>query len=173
MHEPIYFYTPDGPFGDFSNFARYGVWWTTAEHFFQAQKFHDLAWREKIRRASSPRMAADLGRTRTLPLRPDWDTGRVAVMRRVVFAKFRTHAAVRDLLLSTGLWWKARRAMPSGAVGRTGPARTGWGGCWKRCATCCRQAGCRRTNHRLDTPRLIPDKRASRRGAKSCRVFNS
>jgi N-glycosidase YbiA len=108
MHEPIYFYTPDGPFGDFSNFARYGValdglWWPTAEHFFQAQKFHDTEYREKIRRASSPRMAADLGRTRTLPLRPDWDTGRVAVMRRVVLAKFRAHASLRDMLRAGGL----------------------------------------------------------------------
>lgn len=107
MDEPIYFYTPDGPFGAFSNFARYGVsldgaWWPTAEHYFQAQKFHEPAYREKIRRASSPKQAADLGRTRILPLRADWDMARVEVMRRVVRAKFRTHAELRELLLSTG-----------------------------------------------------------------------
>ncbi len=37
-----------------------------------------------------------------MPLRPDWDEARVAVMRQVVTAKFETHAALRELLLSTG-----------------------------------------------------------------------
>ena len=107
MEEAIFFYTPDGPFGDFSNFAKFGValdgvWWPTAEHYFQAQKFGDPAYQEKIRRASTPKQAADLGRTRALALRPDWDVARVDVMRRVVTAKFETHEALRVLLLSTG-----------------------------------------------------------------------
>jgi hypothetical protein len=107
MDEAIFFYTPDGPHGAFSNFAKFGValdgaWWPTAEHFFQAQKFHDPAYREKIRRASTAKQAADLGRTRIVPLRPDWDEARVEVMRRVVTAKFETHPALRELLLSTG-----------------------------------------------------------------------
>ncbi len=107
MDEPIYFYTPDGPYGDVSNFAKFGValdgaWWPTAEHYFQAQTFEDPAHRERIRRASTAKQAADLGRTRAVPLRSDWDEARVEVMRRVVEAKFRTHAAPRDLLLSTG-----------------------------------------------------------------------
>ena len=129
MDDAVFFYTPDGPFGDFSNFARLGValdgaWWPTAEHFFQAQKFDDPAYREKIRRASTPRMAADLGRTRALPLRPDWDTARVAVMRRVVLAKFRTHAALRDLLLSTGTRPLVESA-PGDAFWGCGPEGTG------------------------------------------------
>ena len=107
MNEPVFFYTPDGPYGPFSNFARFGValdgaWWPTAEHCFQAQKFVDPTYREEIRRAHSAKRAADLGRTRERPLRPDWDAARVEVMRRAVTAKFETHAALRDLLLSTG-----------------------------------------------------------------------
>ena len=107
MLEAIFFYTPDGPYGDFSNFAKYGValdglWWPTAEHYFQAQKFDDPVYREKIRRASTAKQAANLGRTRDLPLRPDWDIERLNVMRRVVITKFETHEAVRNLLLSTG-----------------------------------------------------------------------
>ncbi|WKL59075.1 NADAR family protein [Asticcacaulis sp. ZE23SCel15] len=107
MVDAIFFYTPDGPYGNFSNFAKFGVaidgvWWPTAEHYFQSQKFDDAAYREKIRRASSAKQAADLGRTRTLPLRLDWDVARVEVMRRVVTAKFETHPDLRALLLSTG-----------------------------------------------------------------------
>ncbi|HEX7798769.1 MAG TPA: NADAR family protein, partial [Asticcacaulis sp.] len=107
MEEAIFFYTPDGPFGDFSNFAKFGValdgvWWPTTEHYFQAQNFGDPAYQEKTRRASTPKQAADLGRTRALALRPDWDVARVDVMRRVVTTKFETHEALRVLLLSTG-----------------------------------------------------------------------
>jgi ribA/ribD-fused uncharacterized protein len=98
MEDAVFFYTPDGSYGDFSNFAKFGValdgeWWPTAEHYFQAQKFLDPAYREKIRRSSTPKQAADLGRTRAIPLRPDWDEARVEVMRKVVTAKFETHAA--------------------------------------------------------------------------------
>lgn len=107
MVDAIFFYTPDGPYGEFSNFAKFGValdgvWWPTAEHYFQAQKFDDPAYREKIRRASTAKQAADLGRTRLLPLRSDWDVARVEVMRRVVTTKFETHPALRVRLLSTG-----------------------------------------------------------------------
>jgi hypothetical protein len=129
MGEPIYFYTPDGPHGAFSNFARFGValdgvWWPTAEHFFQAHKFDDAAYREKIRRASTAKQAADLGRTRSVPLRPDWDTYRVEVMRRVVTAKFETHAALRELLLSTGNRPLVESA-PGDAFWGAGPDGTG------------------------------------------------
>lgn len=129
MEEAIYFYTPDGPYGAFSNFARYGValdgaWWPTAEHYFQAQKFHDPAYREKIRRASTAKQAADLGRTRALPLRPDWDVARVEVMRCVVTAKFETHPELRALLLSTGQRPLVESA-PGDAFWGVGPDGTG------------------------------------------------
>lgn len=107
MEDTVCFYTPDGPYGVFSNFAKYGValddaWWPTAEHYFQAQKFHDPGYREKIRRSSTPKQAASLGRTRDLPLRTDWNEARVDVMRKVVTAKFKTHSKLQDILLSTG-----------------------------------------------------------------------
>ena len=129
MDEPVYFYTPDGPHGAFSNFAKFGValdgvWWPTAEHYFQAQKFHDAAYREKIRRASTPKQAADLGRTRAIPLRQDWDEARVDVMRQVVTTKFETHAALRELLLSTGNRPLVESA-PGDAFWGAGPDGTG------------------------------------------------
>lgn len=107
MEDAIFFYTPDGPYGVFSNFAKFGValdgaWWPTAEHYFQAQKFHDPAYREKIRRSSTPKQAANLGRTRDVLLRSDWDEARIEVMRTVVKAKFETHPELQEILLSTG-----------------------------------------------------------------------
>jgi len=50
----IYFYTTNNEFGEFSNFSKHGVeldglWWKTTEHYFQAQKFLDQEYKEKIR----------------------------------------------------------------------------------------------------------------------------
>ncbi|MCW3062545.1 MAG: Swarming motility protein ybiA, partial [Capsulimonas sp.] len=83
---PLYFYSTREPYGEFSNFALYGVkidgeWWPTTEHYFQAQKFEDAAYRRKIRDAHSPKLAADLGRSRRVPLRSDWESVKDDVMR--------------------------------------------------------------------------------------------
>lgn len=103
----IYFYVPGERYGAFSNFSRHGVeldgaWWPTVEHFFQAQKFEDPAYREKIRSVALPRDAKNLGRTRDRPLRADWDAVRDDVMLRAVRRKFETHPKIRALLLETG-----------------------------------------------------------------------
>jgi ribA/ribD-fused uncharacterized protein len=105
--EPDYFYTAGGAYGDFSNFSRHGVeveglWWPTVEHYFQAQKFEDPGYRERIRAAPDPRRAAEMGRSRAVPLRADWEGVKDAVMARAVLQKFRTHRGPRELLLSTG-----------------------------------------------------------------------
>ncbi|BCL79544.1 NADAR family protein [Ktedonobacteria bacterium brp13] len=105
----IRFYMLHKPYGCFSNFSAYGftlddVWWMTSEHYFQAQKFFpsNTYYAEQIRRASSPREAANLGRQRTIPLRADWEQVKDAVMHRAVLCKFETHADIRAILLSTG-----------------------------------------------------------------------
>lgn len=103
----IYFYTTHQPYGAFSNFAKYGVtldslWWQTTEHYFQAQKFTDSKYQEKIRIASTPKIAADLGRSRVKPIRADWEDIKDYVMKTAVMAKFKTHAKLRQLLLETG-----------------------------------------------------------------------
>lgn len=105
--DTLYFYAQTDPFAEFSNFALYGValdgvWWPTAEHFFQAQKFHDDAYRDRIRRALRPKDAKTLGMTRALPLRPDREEVKDDIMRRAVLTKFQTHAGLASLLLSTG-----------------------------------------------------------------------
>jgi ribA/ribD-fused uncharacterized protein len=104
---PIYFYSTTGPYGCFSNFSRHsftldGLRWPTAEHYFQAQKFPGTDYAEKIRLASTPKQAAALGRSRAIPIRPDWEKVKEAIMRRVVLRKFETHADIQDILLSTG-----------------------------------------------------------------------
>jgi ribA/ribD-fused uncharacterized protein len=104
----IYFYSNrEEPYGAFSNFSAHGVemegeWWPTTEHYFQGQKFAGTPHADEVRRARSPKDAANMGRERSRPLRPDWEAVKDDVMRRAVLRKFETHAGLRALLLSTG-----------------------------------------------------------------------
>jgi ribA/ribD-fused uncharacterized protein len=106
MHA-IHFYAVGDDFGAFSNFAPYpirlgGKTWPTSEHYFQAQKFLDAGEQERVRKAGTPGLAARLGRDRRRPLRRDWESVKVGVMREALRAKFTQHAELRALLLSTG-----------------------------------------------------------------------
>jgi ribA/ribD-fused uncharacterized protein len=105
--EVIRFYSVADKYGEFSNFAAYPIVlaskrWPTSEHYFQAQKFSDVALRERIRKAKSPMIAARLGRDRSTPLRRDWESIKVGVMTDAVFAKFSQHQDLGELLLGTG-----------------------------------------------------------------------
>jgi hypothetical protein len=105
---PIYFYVArETPYGCFSNFSPHGfqlggLWWPTSEHYFQAQKFADTPRADQIRRASSPKIAASMGRSRQHPLRPDWEQVKDSLMLQGVLKKFETHADIRAILLGTG-----------------------------------------------------------------------
>ncbi len=104
----IYFYSAsEEPYGCFSNFSAHGfeidgVYYKTSEHYFQAMKFSgsppDMA---DVRRSSTPKMAASVGRDRNRPLRSDWETVKDDIMRKAVLCKFETHSALGDLLLAT------------------------------------------------------------------------
>ena len=103
----IEFYSVSDEFGHFSNFAPFpidldGERWPTSEHYFQAQKFADEAYRQQIRKSKSPMQAARLGRDRKQKLRRDWESVKVGIMRQAVRAKFTQHEEPRLLLLSTG-----------------------------------------------------------------------
>lgn len=103
----IFFYTKTDAFGEFSNFSKHGievdgVWWPTVEHYFQAQKFEDKGYQEKIRTAHTSKQAAELGRSRKVPIRDDWETVKDEVMFSAVLKKFKTHQSLLALLLSTG-----------------------------------------------------------------------
>lgn len=105
---PIFFYKVNEPYGCFSNFSAHpiqldGKTWPTSEHYFQAQKFITTApeYAEQIRLESSPMKAANMGRSRKVPLRADWEEIKDDVMRKAVYAKVETHDDVRQSLLST------------------------------------------------------------------------
>ena len=102
----IKFYRVNERYGEFSNFAPYpvklnGKEWPTSEHYFQAQKFAGTEYEEEIRLIEFPMVAARMGRTRSLPLREDWEQVKDDVMYEVVKAKFTQHLNLRSLLLST------------------------------------------------------------------------
>lgn len=104
---PIFFYSTREAYGCFANFSPHGIflkglWWPTSEHYFQAQKFADTEHEEAIRQAPTPKRAAEMGRQRTRPLRPDWEQVKDDVMRMAVLQKFLTHADIREVLLNTG-----------------------------------------------------------------------
>lgn len=107
MRTTIRFYRVKDAYGCFSNFAPFpielkGKTWPTSEHYFQGQKFAGTRWEEVIRSEPSPMMAARRGRSRKLPLRPDWEEVKEWVMREAVYAKFNQHPELQKVLLETG-----------------------------------------------------------------------
>lgn len=107
MTTTIKFYSVNAEYGCFSNFARYpvhigGKVWPTSEHYFQAQKFDDRQIQEDIRRQKRPMDAARMGRDRNFPLRRNWESIKLDVMRDAVHAKFSQHHDIREVLLATG-----------------------------------------------------------------------
>ncbi len=102
----IRFYRPEGEWGYLSNFASYpislqGKSWATNEHYFQAQKFVGTEHEDRIRLTTTPKEAAEIGRDRALPLRPDWEAVKDGVMREACRAKFTQHASLGERLRST------------------------------------------------------------------------
>jgi N-glycosidase YbiA len=65
-------------------------------------KFPSIDDQEEIRRASTPKEAAEKGRDRKRKLRPNWDSVRDDYMSDAILAKFTQHEALRSLLISTG-----------------------------------------------------------------------
>jgi N-glycosidase YbiA len=81
--------------------------WPTVEHYYQAQKSLDPAYRQAVRQAREPAIAkrlsvswfkAAVGREP----RPDWEAIKVDVMRRADEAKYRQNTDLAALLLVTG-----------------------------------------------------------------------
>lgn len=102
----IYFYTKTDEHGYYSNFSTFGVemegrFWPTIEHYFQAQKFSDPAYQEKIFRALTPKNALILGHSRKIPLKENWDAIKDELMYRAVKKKFCTHPGIKEKLLAT------------------------------------------------------------------------
>ncbi len=103
----IYFYGKTDEYGCFANTSSHGFtmdgrYWRSVEHYYQAHKFADAAWTERVRQARTVREARALGQSRKVPIRPDWESARDQVMVTAVRAKIDAHAEVRQQLLDTG-----------------------------------------------------------------------
>lgn len=103
----VQFYSTSNEYGEFSNFALYpiklkGKMWPTSEHYFQAQKFKGTPYEAKIQKAAKPMLAAQMGRSRKVKIRRDWEKVKNLVMLDAVRAKFIQHPELKELLLSTG-----------------------------------------------------------------------
>ena len=92
------------PFGTFSqhSFFLEDEEWPSVEHYYQAMKFEDPLYRERIRLADHPKKARKLGRNRWKKRREDWSRVKVTVMTRGVYTKCRTYPAIAEALLATG-----------------------------------------------------------------------
>ncbi len=104
--QEIKFYSVAEAYGEFSNFALFpikinGKTWQTTEHYFQAQKFEDKDYQEKIKNADSPMKSAELGRSRKVKIVKNWDKIKDNVMYDAVKTKFTQYEELAELLKST------------------------------------------------------------------------
>lgn len=103
----IYFYKEFGENGYMATYSAHGfykqgIYWKTAEHYYQAHKFEDKAIRQRIINAETPKEASKIGRCREYEIKANWDEIRCKVMYEAVLCKFQTHADIREKLLDTG-----------------------------------------------------------------------
>jgi ribA/ribD-fused uncharacterized protein len=106
MAKEIYFFDRNEKYHELSNFAGFGFEldghaWRTMEHYFQAKKFEGTPQFERILNCGSPKQAKDLGQSRAIAIRPDWDAVKEDIMLAGLREKFK-HAALKSLLLGTG-----------------------------------------------------------------------
>ena len=103
----IKFHLVGEDYGWLSNSAPYpisleGVMWYTAEHYFQAHKYHNELVQREIRKQRSPLEIAKVVRSARVRVKGDWDAKKLGVMRTAVRAKFTQLPELRKLLLNTG-----------------------------------------------------------------------
>jgi ribA/ribD-fused uncharacterized protein len=118
----LFFARDRGLFGFLSNFHPApleldGEAWATVEHYYQAQKSFDPAYRQAIREAVTPGKAKRLSASPHAPRRvsqqswfrrnaaeprADWQEAKLGIMRRAVLAKFTQNADLAELLRATG-----------------------------------------------------------------------
>lgn len=103
--DAIYFSRTDftQDFGTWSKhpFVLEGKEWPSVEHYFQAMKFADESYQEKIRCAEHPKQARKLGRKRFKKIRTDWRQVKVVYMTRALYTKCKTYPDIARQLLQT------------------------------------------------------------------------
>lgn len=79
-----------------------GLEWASAEHYYQATKFNESPYKERIRLADHPKTATKLGEAWFKVKRNSWQAKRKVMMTRAVYTKCRTHSDAASALLATG-----------------------------------------------------------------------
>lgn len=79
-----------------------GFPWPTAEHYYQANKFQDEAYQQRIRESVSAVQAYKLGNTWFKRKRSDFKLVRVTLMTRAIYTKCKSHDSVTEALMATG-----------------------------------------------------------------------
>ena len=102
----IDFYKELGEFGFLANYSQHGffkkgIYYPTAEHYYQSQKFDDVAIRNRIIKAKTPKEASNIGRDRTLVRKDNFRDVKNFVMYEGVLEKFRQNFDIRDKLIET------------------------------------------------------------------------
>eukprot|EP01132_Coremiostelium_polycephalum_P002623 gene2623-3252_t len=103
----INFYRQGDAYGCFSNFSSHSIHyagqvWKTSEHYFQAMKFEGTPHYFEVLKAGTPGDSARMGRSRSRPLRPDWEEVKDQIMFDIVLAKFQQNKDIQKILLETG-----------------------------------------------------------------------
>jgi hypothetical protein len=106
QNNAIIFNSNDADFSWLSNFYISGFVcenkeWNSVEHFFQASKFSDEFYAERIRTAPTAEVAKKLGKTRDYPIHKNWDELRLFVMRVAISCKFSQSTELRFKLCAT------------------------------------------------------------------------
>ena len=104
---PDYYFSRIDIDESFSSYAPFeftleGRNWPTVEHYYQAMKFENEAYQEKIRQVTHASDARKMGRTRFKKLRKDWKKLKQTYMTRAVYTKFSAHPTLARRLLGTG-----------------------------------------------------------------------
>ncbi len=76
--------------------------WQTVEHYYQATKFINPAYKQKIRAAITPEAARKLGKAWLQRKIPNWKDVQTTAMTRAVYTQAKTHAELRERLLASG-----------------------------------------------------------------------
>ena len=105
--DPIQFHLVGDDYGWLSNSAPYpisleGMTWYTAEHYFQAQQYHNELVQREIRKQRSLLEIPKIVHRARVRVRGDWDSKKIGVMQTVVRAKFTQIQDLKKLLLNTG-----------------------------------------------------------------------
>ncbi len=101
------FYREEGELGYLANYSDYGftvdgVYYPTAEHFYQASKFDNPEIIQKILSCKTAREAASVGRDRNNKRIDHFNDIKLDKMYQAVYEKFQQNPDIRKKLIETG-----------------------------------------------------------------------